>query len=443
VADRRVVITGLGVVTPAGIGIEELWGRLLERRGGVGAVKGFDATGFPCSIGGELAGFSARPYVPPDYRKAIKVMARGTQIAVAAADLAVRDSGMVTRGIDPAAVNVDGARLACNIGSGLLCQDFDELGVAINESKTDGEFDLAYWGASGMNNLPPLWLLKYLPNMLACHVTIIHGAKGPSNTILCGDASGHLAIAEAGRHLRRGTADAAICGGAESKLNLIGLLRQTALGRLRENAGGSPAEACRPFDVAHDGTVIGEGAGVIILEEAASAERRGARIYAELAGSSGASDPEAIDLLRPTVGGMGSSVKNAMAAAGVTADQVDLVVAHGTGVPGEDQAEAREWREALGGRLGAIPAVAITGATGSLFAGAGGVQAAVAAMAIHTGIVPPTVNFARPADGCELNLSAQVRRADIRCAVTAAFTVGGQSCACVLRRYEDKRDWQR
>jgi 3-oxoacyl-[acyl-carrier-protein] synthase II len=437
VADRRVVITGLGVVTPAGIGIEQMWGRLLERRGGVARIKGFDATGFSCSIGGDLADFSARPYVPLDYRKALKVMARGTQIAVAAADLAVRDSGLVTRGIDPRKPTVDGDRLACNIGSGLLCQDFDELGVAVQESLTGGEFDLAYWGSAGWNNLPPLWLLKYLPNMLACHVTIIHGAKGPSNTILCGDASGHLAIAEAGRHIRRGTADTAIAGGAESKLNLIGLLRQTELGRLRTTANDSPDGACRPFDASHDGTVIGEGAGVAILEEAGAAARRGARVYAELAGAAGATDPEGIDLLRPTAGGLGTAVRKAMSSAGVTPDGVDLVVAHGTGVPGEDLAEGREWAGAMGARLGEIPAVAITGATGSLFAGAGGVQLAVAAMALRTGVVPPTVNFARAAEGCPLNLSAEARTTHPRCAVLAGFTVGGQSCACVVKRYEE------
>jgi 3-oxoacyl-[acyl-carrier-protein] synthase II len=435
VADRRVVITGLGVVTPAGIGIGDFWQGLLEGRRGVGAIRGFDAGGFPCAIGGELFNFAARPYLPPEHRKAIKVMARGTQIAVAGADLAVRDSGLITRGIDPGKVNIDGSRLACNIGSGLLCQDFDELGAAINESRIDGEFDLAHWGEAGMNNLPPLWLLKYLPNMLACHVTIVHGARGPSNTILCGDASGLLAAGEAARHIARGNADAAIAGGAESKLNLIGLLRQAMLRRLRTSPC-EPAGACRPFDEGHDGTIIGEGAGVVILEEAAAAVGRGVRIYAELAGSAGACDPDAIDLFRPTAGGLGSAVRKAMAAAGVSPEQVDLVVAHGTGVPGEDLAEVKEWSEALGRRLAAIPAVAFTGATGSLFAGAGGVQLALAAMAIQTGTVPPTANFSRPAEGCGLNLSAQARRAEVRCAVVGAFAVGGQSCACVLRRHK-------
>ena len=435
VADRRVAITGLGVVAPSGIGIRDFWTNLLAARSAIAPVQGFDATGFPCHIAGELIGFSARDYLPRDYRKAIKVMARGTEIAVAAADLAVRDSGLVTPGMDAAKPDISPSRLACNIGSGLICQDLDELGAAVNLCVTDGRFDLKTWGTSGMGNLAPLWLLKYLPNMLSCHVTIIHGAKGPSNTITCGDASGHLAIGEAGRHIARGVADAAIAGGAESKLNLMGMLRQSFLKRLCLNSNGSPATACRPFDASHDGTVIGEGAGVAILEDSEFAKRRNARVYAELAGCAGACDPMALDVLRPTAGGLGLAVTKAIAAAGITPQEVDLVVAQGTGVPGEDVAEAREWRQALGGRLDEIPAVAITGGVGSLFAGVGGVQVALAAMAIHTGVIPPTVNFARPAAGCELNLSPQARQSPIRCAVAAAFTVGGQSCACVLKKH--------
>ncbi len=412
----------------------EFWTGLLASRSAVARIQGLDPTGFPCHIAGELVGFSARAYLPRDYRKAIKVMSRGTEIAVAAASLAVKDSGLTTPGMDGDKPGVSGSRLACNIGSGLICQDLDELGAAVNLCVTDGRFDLKTWGVRGMKNLAPLWLLEYLPNMLSCHVSIIHGAKGPSNTITCGDASGQMAIGEAGRYIVRGVADAAIAGGSESKLNLMGLLRQSFLKRLCLNSNDSPATACRPFDASHDGTVIGEGAGVVILEEAGFAKRRNARVYAELAGCASACDPQAIDVLRPTAGGLGLAARNAMAAAGISPQDIDLVVTHGTGVPGEDLAEAQEWRKALGGRLDTVPAVAITGGIGSLFGGAGGVQVALAAMAVHTGVIPPTVNFAKPASGCELNLSPRARTADVRYAITASYTVGGQSCACVLKK---------
>ncbi len=234
--ERRVAITGLGVVTPAGVGAESLWQTLLEARSCVRTIRRFDPSKFPCHIGGELEeAFSARSFVPKDYRKAVKVMARDIEIAVAAADLAFRDAGLVTAGTGGEGSTVSSGRLGCNIGAGLICSDLNELGAAVSTAVTEGKFDLRKWGSGGMNNLTPLWLLKYLPNMLACHVTIIHAAKGPSNTITCGDASGHLTVGEAARLVARGEADVVIAGGAESKLNPMGLLRQALLRRLCTN----------------------------------------------------------------------------------------------------------------------------------------------------------------------------------------------------------------
>jgi 3-oxoacyl-[acyl-carrier-protein] synthase II len=363
-------------------------------------------------------------------------MTPGTEVAVGAASLAVQDSKLVTPAANADQPDIPSGRLACNIGAGLICQDLDELGTAVNVAKTDGRFDMKAWGARGLVALPPLWLLKYLPNMLSCHVTILQGARGPSNTITCGDASGHLAIGEAWRHIRRDLADGALAGGAESKLNLMGLLRQSMLRRLCTRGNDAPATACRPFDEAHAGTVIGEGGGVVILEDLELAVRRGARIYAEVIGVGAACDPAGIDVTRPTAGNLDLAAKKALADARIGPSDVGLIVAHGTGCPGEDVREAAAWQEALGDAARRTPAVAMTGAMGSLFAGAGGVELAVASMALKTGIVPPTMNFASPAKGCELNLSPQARRADIKHVVTGAFAVGGQSAACVLRHYE-------
>ena len=436
-AERRVAVTGLGVVTPSGVGIEALWTALLAGRSGVRPIARFDAGAFPCRVGGELADFSARGYVPRDYRKAVKVMARDIEIAVAAADLAFRDSGIVTRGIDPQKTDIDTWRLACNIGAGLICSDLNELGSAVSTAVVDGKFDLKAWGASGMNNLTPLWLLKYLPNMLACHVTIIHGCRGPSNTITCGDASGFLAVGEASRLVARGGAEAAVAGGAESKLNPMGLLRQGLLKRLSTCDAADAGRACRPFDATHAGTVIGEGGGLVILEDLERARGRGARIYAEVVAAGAACDPAGMDVTRPTAGSMGLAVQKALAKAGLAPADVDMILAHGTGVPDEDRCEVEAWRSAFGDKLGRIPAAALTGSIGSLFAGAGGVSIAVAAKALHQQTVPPTVNFERPFDGCGLNLSAQPRQTPIRHVVAGGFTIGGQSGACVLKRYEE------
>lgn len=432
-ADRRVGITGLGVVSAAGVGIDALWQALLEGKSALKNISLFDASGFDCTVAGEMSDFSARDFVPKSYRKAVKVMARDIELAVAGADLAFRDSGIVTKGTGEQ-MSIDAKRLGCNIGAGLICTDLDELGLAVSSAVVDGKFDLKAWGSGGMNNLTPLWLLKYLPNMLSCHVTIIHGCEGPSNCITCGDASGQLAIGESTRLIQQGRADAVIAGGAESKLNPMGMLRQGMLGRLNTADNASPAGACRPFDAGHRGTVIGEGGGLVILEEMERAAKRQARVYAELAGFGAACDPAGLDVTAPTAGNLGLAVKKAMAEAGIGPQQVGLIVTHGTGVPGEDQAECQQWQLALGERAAQVPALAVTGAIGSTFAGAGGISVALGAMALHKQQLPPSANFAQPFAGCGLNLTRQAADARIEYAVCASFGTGGQSGACVLKK---------
>ncbi len=434
--EKRVAITGIGTVTPVGMGVEAFWNALVGAAACTRNVSRFDAGEFDSQVAGELDDFSARKFVPRDYRKAVKVMARDIEIAVAAADLAFRDSGIITKGIDPENTTIQASRLGCNIGAGLICSDLDELGSAVNTAVVDGKFDFKLWGSHGMDNLTPLWLLKYLPNMLACHVTIIHGAEGPSNTITCDAASSHLAVGEATRLIARGGAEAVIAGGAESKLNPMGLLRQGLLKRLCNSRNDTPAEACRPFDAEHDGTVIGEGGGLLILENLQCAEKRGAKIYAELVGFAGACDPEGFDVTRPTCGSLDLAVEGAIRDAGITPDDIDLIICHGTGVPAEDACEAQGWRDALGDRAAEIPAFAITGAMGSMFAGAGAVELAAGALAMYHQTVPPTVNFSAPAGDCELGLSDQAREKQLTYAVSCAFSVGGQSGACVLKRYQ-------
>jgi len=435
-SERGVVITGLGVVSPGGLGIEELFDGVLSGRRAVKHIDLFDAASFPCRIAGQLDGFSAGKYVPKTYRKAVKVMARDIEIAVAAAGLAVRDAGITSIGIDAENADVDSARLGCNVGAGLICADLNELGSAVNTAVTDGKFDFQVWGREGMNNLTPLWLLKYLPNMLACHVSIIHGAKGPSNTITCGEASGLLAVGEATRTIARGAADVVIAGGAESKLDPMGLLRQSLLGRLTTSGNEDPASACRPFDAGHAGTVIGEGGGLLILEESDRAAGRGARAYAEVAGFGAACDPEALDHFGPGTGGLAPAVKAALKDAGIGPEQVDLVVAQGTAVPAEDVAEANALHQALGERAASVPVVSLTGAIGDLFAGAGGVNLAVAAMALHKQTIPPAVNCEKVDDACRVKVPTEAAAARLGYALCESFTAGGQSAAVVLKRCE-------
>ena len=437
-ADRRIVITGMGVVTAAGIGIEQFQQSLLEGRQCVTEIDLFDPKNFASRIGGQLKDFSARAFVPKSYRKSVKVMARDIEIAVAAADLAVRDANIVTRGME-GETSIDTKRFGCNVGAGLICTDLNELGSAVNTAVVDGKFDFKAWGSHGIPNLTPLWLLKYLPNMLSCHVTIIHGAEGPSNAITCGDASGHLSISEASRWIIRGSADIAVAGGAESKMNPVVLMRQILLKRACLNANDSPQSACKPFDAGHDGTAVGEGGGLVILEELEHAKARGAKIHAEVVGFGAACDPNGVDITKPNVGSLDLAAKKAIAEAGIEPADIDIVLAHGTGVPAEDLLEAQAWTNVFDPNANGcdkVNAFAVTGAIGSLFAGAGGVEIIAAALALENQVVPPTVNFSEAAVQSPLEFADKPRNADIKYAITGAFSVGGQSAACVLKRYE-------
>ena len=442
---RRVVVTGLGAVSAAGVGLRPLLEALHAGTSQTRRIVGFDPSGFPCQVAGEVLDFSARGFVPKSYRKAVKVMARDIELAVAAADLAFRDAAMATPGMNGtgegggAATTVggyDGSRVACNIGAGLICADLNELGAAIQTSLDEHHrLDFARWGREGMNNLTPLWLLKYLPNMLACHVTIIHALKGPSNTITCGEASALLSIAEAASQIARGDADAAIAGGAETKLNPMGLLRQGKLGRLTTNANDAPGQACRPFDSGHAGTVLGEGAGLLVLEEADCAVRRGARIYAELVGFGAAADPSGCDPHARHCGNFHLACRRALEDAGIGAGQLDLVIAHGTGVPHEDTLEAARLSEML--EPGSAEVLALTGAIGDTHAAAGALGAAVAATALFEQKVPASVNFDSPAADCQsLRVSRQSHERTLRYALVECFSHAGQSAAAVLKTFE-------
>ena len=432
--DRRAVITGLGVASAAGTGVQDFWDTLIAGKKCLATNAIFDPTGFPCHAAGQIENLSARKVVPKYYRKATKVMARDIEVAVVAAHLAFKDAEIATKA--DGEMSIEPGRLGCNVGAGLICCELDELGRAAKTSLTDGKFDLKVWGASGMENLTPLWLLKYLPNMLSCHVTIIHGAEGPSNCITCGATSGILSIAEAARWVARGAADVVIAGGAEAKLTPLGVLRQSLLERLCSDSNDTPESACKPFDAAHSGTVMGEGGGLMIIEDAERAKQRGAKVYAEFAGFGAACDPNGIDVSKPNCGNLDIAVSKAIADAGIAPKDIDLIVTHGTGVPGEDRCEAAAWEKVFGDNLPNIPAMAITGTTGTMFAGQSGVTMVAGALAMLHQTAPPTVNFTTPDDGCKLSLSGEARKCEINYVVVGAFSVGGQSAACVLKRCE-------
>lgn len=442
---RRVVVTGVGVASAFGMGAEAFWDALIERRCGIRRIAAFDASGFPVQIASELPPFQLSDFIPKSYRKSSKVMSRDITIAVVCACLAARDAGlktkcMIDRDEAPGPPNVDSTRFGANIGAGLVCADLTELAGALNTSaEAPGQFSMARWGAEGMTNLTPLWLLKFLPNMLACHVTIVHDAQAPSNTITCGEASSHLAIGEAFRTIARGDADVCICGGAESKANPMALTRPLLAGRLNTHSNDAPQLACRPFAADRAGGVIGEGGGLVILEALDHARARGARLYAELVGFGAGNSPHPWS--QPELSGRAAALtlRKAMADARINPDDVQLAVPFGTGITDIDAAEMAGWRLAFADRLARMSAFTTRGALGYNGAGTGAMDFAAAVLAVYRNTVPPSMNTERP-DPASAFRFVQKDPVDVNIthAVSLSYALaGGQHAALVVRKLQE------
>ena len=434
----RVVITGLGAVSPLGLTVGDMWEGLCAGRCGIGEITAFDPVGFSCKLAGQVPDYKIQQYVPKSYRKAVKLMSRDIELAVMAANEALTDSGLITKGIDPERVNVDPERVAINLGAGLISCDLVELAPAVAASVTEGKFDIHKWGKEGLEMVTPLWLLKYLPNMLACHIGIIHDIEGPSNTITCAEASAHLAIGEAVQIIARGDSDIALAGGAEAKVNPIVMIRQCLLQRTTIENNDAPASSCRPFDADAKGSVFGEGAGVVILENMENAKRRDAKIYAEVAGvgHSNSINP-AYEHLEPDGKGIQIAIEKAMSDAQIQPEDLDLIIPHGTGIAADDLAEATAIEAALGEtatEAAVWPTKSMLSNTGAA-SGAIDVIAAVCAMA--DGKIPAARNCERKANGCNLNIVKQPIGTDIRYALCCSYTYGGQTAAVVLKSFGD------
>jgi len=479
-ARRPVLITGLGPVCALGIGIDALWSGLLEGRSGLGPISLFDATGFASRLGGQIPDLSARSCVPRHYRKAVKVMARDTQIAVVAAHHAVQDANLVTleAGQD-ATPTYRSERIGCQIGAGLIAAETKELAMAV-ASATDeqGRFSDRLWGTvadqggqGGMENLAPLWMLKYLPNMLACHLTILHGCQGPSNTITCGEASGLLSLGESCRVLERNAADICFSGGAESKLNLMGMLRLELAGLLAPTADEQLARAnddptfasslVKPFDPAGSGTLLAEGGCVVILEDAACAQARNAQVYAAVVGFGSAHDTrighvfhldtpasraswgfpvenhDDDDAERASSAGINTGLRDAILAALADASldpaSIDAIVPSACGRPESDLAEAEALKAVFGNRLPESPLILTHPNLGQCMAGHSSLQVAVAAMCLKEQTLP-----ARPQAGSpRADLQAgpmKAAAASLKHILITSSTLGGQNAAMILAR---------
>ncbi|MCB9852556.1 MAG: beta-ketoacyl-[acyl-carrier-protein] synthase family protein [Phycisphaerales bacterium] len=444
---KRVVITGLGVASSVGLGIDETFDALVEKKCGVRRVEAFDPSAFQSQIAGEIVELNVKDFIFKKYNKHARVMARDIELAVAAAYNAIKDAGLkskclVDRG-EAEAVDIDSTRFGANIGAGLICADLSELAEALGTAaenpaeKGNRRFSLGKWGEA-MTNLTPLWLLKFLPNMLACHVTIVHDCQAPSNTITCGEASSHLAIGEAFRTIQRGAADLCICGGAESKVNPMAMIRPELWHRVATNRNHDPARACRPFDADRSGMVVGEGGGLLILEEYEHAKARGARIYGEVCGFGASQNNSSWFRPQPDGRALRLASEKAMADAGVTSDEIDLVNPFGVGTKEHDAGEAAAIRSLFGNRTNEVPVLATKGAIGNNGAGSGAIDIAVVVKAMERGVAPPSLNTDKIDPDCGINV-IQNDPIDLRAKTALTFAgamSGGQTGALVIRRME-------
>ncbi len=439
------------------MGAAALWEGLGSGRSALRPIRRFNPTGFRARLAAEAEAFtSARDFVPKSYRKATKVMARDIELAVTAAKLAVEDAGVATRGTLPedsnGATTYPSARVGCQIGAGLIAAEIDELAAAMATAQGPADaqglptFDLRAWGtedgaAGGMNNLPPLWMLKYLPNMLACHVTIIHGAEGPSNTITGSQASAHLCLGESARVIERGAAEACFSGGGEAPINHSRLMRYELAGHLATTGDEQDgARVVMPYDPASLGALFGEGAGILLLEEGAAAAARGATPYAEILGfgssqsgmRAGARGAKAVPPARAfTHESRRYAIESALADAKTRPEEIDAIVPQASGAPDHDAGEAEALRAVFGDRLAGVPLVTLAPAIGDCLAANGGLAAGVAALCIRRQALPARIHAGRPASGLRAE-AAPACAASLKRVLVATGSIGGQSAAIVL-----------
>ncbi len=419
---RRTVITGAGILSPIGVGTGAFWGSLQAGHSGVKPISGFDASALPVRFAGEIVGFDPKEFVSKKDRRSLKVMARTIQLAVAAAQLALDDGKVDKSRLDP-------ERFGVEFGAGLIATELPELVDASLASVncSPGVTDIARWGREGMEAIQPLWMLKYLPNFLACHVSILHDARGPNNSITESDVASLLALGEAYRIVARDAADFFLVGWAESKMNVLSMVRQCLFEALSRR-NDAPERACRPFDRARDGIVLGEGATVLVVEELEHARRRGATVLAEVVGFGSAFDP------KMTGEGVRRAVSAALADAGLGPDDVDHVNAHGLSTRDLDAAEARGLVAVFGDR---VPVFALKSYTGNLGAAGSLTELAASLLALGHGAVPPTLNFEEPDPDCPVRvISGGPRPVAKPAVVKTAFTPMGQCAAVVLRKWE-------
>ena len=408
---RRVVITGLGIISPVGITLDENWKNIIAGNSGIATITQFDAAGFPCTVAGEVKGFDPTRYMT---EKEARKMDRFIQLGMAAGIEAITDSGLEI-------TEANAERIGVHIGSGIGGLNTIEAGTRTYIEK-------------GHRRISPFYIPMSIINMISGNLSIRFGLQGPNLALVTACATATHAIGDAGRLIEYGDADVMIAGGAESSITPTSI---AGFGNARALSGRNhdPAGASRPWDKERDGFVMGEGAGIVVLEELEHARRRGARIYAELVGFGMSGD--AHHMTSPLESGAGAArcMRNALRNAGINTDQVQYINAHGTSTPQGDKAETNAAKVAFGDHAYRLAMSSTKSMVGHLLGAAGGVEAVYTALALHHQIVPPTINLTHPDPDCDLDYVPNTARAmKIDVALSNSFGFGGTNGTVVMRR---------
>ncbi|MEZ6124307.1 MAG: beta-ketoacyl-ACP synthase II [Planctomycetaceae bacterium] len=424
---RRVVVTGLGCVTPLGNNVRDAWQGMMDVRSGVGPITHFDASNFPTRFAAEVKNFDFNQYVsdPTPFADA----GRNIRFAIGAAAQAVSDSGLKD------SPKFDPTRFGVYLGAGEGQQDFMQFMSLVATSHKDGGVDLEKFTRDFLVSMNPQFELELEPNMPAAHLAQVFNAQGPNFNCLTACAASSQAIGEAAEIIRRGDAEAMLSGGAHSMIHPFGITGFNLLTALSEH-NSNPTGASRPFDLNRDGFVIGEGAGMLILEELEHAKARGATIYGEVSGYGSTADAYRITDIHPEGRGAIACIRMALNDAGINPEQVGYVNAHGTSTKVNDQVETMAIKGGLGDHAWKTPISSIKSMMGHLIAAAGSVEAITCLLAMREGVLPPTMNYETPDPACDLDyIPNQPREVKVSHCLSNSFGFGGQNVSLILSEF--------
>lgn len=423
---RRVVVTGMGCITPIGNSVDTMWKALQEGGSGIDYITHFDASAFPTKFAAEVKGFELSQYVTDPAR--FQHAGRNIVYAIGAAKQAVDQAGVGDL--------KDPTRFGVYLGAGEGQQDFFLFMRMISLSQRDGAFDMEKFTKYGLQYLNPNTEMEQEPNMPAGHLASLFNAQGPNLNCLTACAASSQAIGEAAEIIRQGEADVMLSGGAHSMIHPFGLTGfnlLTALSTRNEN----PRAASRPFDKDRDGFVLGEGAAMLVLEELEHAKKRGAHIYGEVAGYGSTADAYRITDIHPEGRGATACIKLALKDAGVNTDQIDYINAHGTSTEVNDKIETLAIKQALGEHAYKTPVSSTKSMMGHLIAAAGSAEAIVCLLAMRDGILPPTMNYTTPDPHCDLDYIPNApREAKVERTLSNSFGFGGQNVSLIFTTYK-------